>query len=123
MSNSGAIDWTSNRVVFVTLNTSQRNCSDCDSAHGIFQRLERPMSILKKPWPRIWLRAPESPGKGAVNELMAARPFLKMLTVPSGFLNAPVCTGPVKKAFPPSCQLVGQLNPPNTFNGNPLVCR
>src|SRR5260370_34003383 len=111
MSNSGRMDCTSKRFVFVTLKTSHRSWKLCFSDHGMCHRLDKPMSTLKKPSPRTWLRAPDSPGNGLVNELMAAVPFAKTLTtalpLESVVLNLPEFTGEVKNALPPSCQFVG----------------
>src|ERR1700688_4895780 len=112
------------RTEFVTLKTSALNCRLCFSLQGINQRLDKPRSIPKYPSPRIWLRPPDWPGKGLVNEFMAAGPLLKTLTAPGvAFLNTPVCTGPVRSAWPPSSQFVGHCAPLETFTGNPLVNR
>src|ERR1700746_813979 len=127
MSSSGAIDCTSKRVELDTLNTSQRSWRLCLSAPGILERFAKPRSTLKKPSPRTWLRAPDWPGNGLTNELIASVPFLNTLTTgfpeESALLKTPVVNGDTWKALPPSCQFVGQSKPLNTLNGSPLVIR
>src|SRR5260370_3890684 len=106
MSNSGRMDCTSKRFVFVTLKTSHRSWKLCFSDHGMCHRLDKPMSTLKKPSPRTWLRAPDSPGNGLVNELMAAVPFAKTLTtafpLESPDLILQDFPGAVNNPFPPT---------------------
>src|ERR1700687_556307 len=93
----------------------------------MIQRLLRPRSRPAKPSPRRTLRAPTCPGKSGwklPSAAAAAAALPKMLTVPSGFFDAPtVFVGAIGGAKPDSSQLVGYCAPLLGAIGKPLVQR
>src|SRR5690348_7586672 len=63
-----------------TLNASARNCSRCDSDHGIRKYLNSPISTFEKFGPRSALRLPVPPPKGNWNAFNAFCWFAKYCT-------------------------------------------
>ena len=69
-------------TVLVRLKLSHRNCRFCFSDHGIVNRLDSAVSMLKKPSPRSVLRLPVSPASASRKPARAAAGSVQRLGPP-----------------------------------------